>query len=75
LIEIPVNTGIVIISCFLWLGASRPWNEATIFEYLFIRRRIETDYDSFLHTCEAAGAKWLPTSKEDEENYDYTRKE
>jgi hypothetical protein len=66
----PVIVGIIIVSTILWFGASRPFNEATRFEYLFIRRRIETDYDSFLHTCEAAGAKWLPATIENEEDYD-----
>ena len=71
LIEVPVIVGIVIISYILRKGAIRPWNEATIFEYLFIRQKIETDNESFLNTCKTAGANWDPTPKKNEENYDH----
>jgi len=71
-LEIPVILGIFFVSAALYIGAERPLNEAAQLEYLFVRRKIETD-SSFVDTCCVAGINWKPIVK-DEETYDFKKK-
>ena len=48
-LEIPVILGIFFVSAALYVGAKRPLNEAAQLEYLFVRRKIETDLVSPTH--------------------------
>ena len=71
-LDIPVAFGIFVISAILYIGAKRPCDEAAQLEYLFIRRRIETD-PSFADLCAIAGMNWRAVV-ENEETYDVQKK-
>ncbi len=69
-LDIPILGVIFIVSVVLHYGATRPRNEAAQLEYLFIRRRVETDPD-FSKACAIAGVNWSVVANE--ENYDFEK--